>query len=945
MVSAGTQVISRKQLASANTPPYIKEVETLIEVALTKASSATSKEQKRTVKVPDLERALGILEKNSSGSPPVEHLLALAEVHWELENSKESIAFLKEAIQLAPKDARPYGLLGRYLMNKGLRDQAMNFLDRAIALDPGDVQSKKLRERAARQARKSYTVVVNAQDLAKSASDKKKNKAAAGKAEATRLLDVDALRAEQALEQAAAVEDAVENQLDDALAKLLATDLSGADVGILKPESSSASKAGRLVKTLVVFGMIGIIGMLNGAVFQRARPKSGPVSQTLLEKAIFQATPKSLIDAEARIIQDPEMGNATQRALVSALLYADFGHDLLHLDTAVEALSTLKDAEKKSPAGLLLRALVQRADDAEKDASLDDELQKAKLRQVEADDVLIAMARAERHAQRGDLSAATFALADQALSAQSSPRALVQLARYEAARGNLALTRSYIAHGLKMFPEHAPLLAMGLLLEDNRPLPTKKSKGKKAKAPKPTPTALTGTAKKADALLENLDIEGEDAALVALVHGALQFARGDDAKSGPLFGIVKRRGKNSAPLLNGLVETYLLRVQPDKAMSLLDDGSSLVDSSIPLLANAARAKLLNGLPDKPLRTLRSFSEPGIDGTDIVFPGGRFVFDPLRHPVPLRAQFDARYFPEAAVNHALDKRSLTPSVARRRLRNVADLKLAEILLAQGGDDNMERAEDHLKRVRKNGGDNQPEYYLVEARLYRMKGESPEALESIEAALDLQSDDPRVVLAAASIHLEGGNAKSALKALNGLREVGVRSPQEAALRSRALVMRGDLDDADRVLKEGRTFAPRDAALQQSELHLMFAQGNIVDARRSAKRLLRKKPGVARAMAERDPLLAGLLIVEEQKEDLALGALAELSTRAPDNVAPMVLRAVLLEKRDADEAKKLWQSVAERTTGPLADLALENAGEAPRAGKKKKKKKKKRRGRRRR
>ncbi|MCP4500195.1 MAG: hypothetical protein GY822_09575 [Deltaproteobacteria bacterium] len=961
MVSVGTQVISRKQLASANTPPYIKDVEVLLEVALQKSATATNKEQKRTIKIPDLEKALGILESSSSEHPPVEHLLALAEVHWELENSKESIAFLKKAITLAPKDARPYALLGRYLLNKGLRDQALNFLDRAIVLDTTDVQSKKLRERAARQARKSYTVVVNAQDLAKGPEKKDKASKQEQKAEATRLLDIDALRAEQALEQVAADEGSENAVIDKALSALLGASLSNADTALLLPDEKWSGTATKFLKTAIVFMLVGFISLVGGAVFQRARPKTEVKFGNEVQEALFKSSPKSLLTADAMMIQNEKLGMPQERALVYALLYADFGKDLLHLDTAVEGLEKLDDKQRQTPEGLLLRALVQQSGDAKEDKGLDADIEKSLQKPTHKGRSFEAMARVERLKQRGDQALSIEVLSNAALVEDAAPRSLLLLAKLEAAIGNLPLAKSYISHGLKRHPAHAPFLSFGLLLWGTHEPATEKEEPKKKKAKNDDSKGsekkeLTASEKEfarlgaqIEVLLEENTLKDEDAAMVAVVYGTLILAMGDDVKSGSLMEYGRRGAKENAAILNTLSDFYLLAVLPEKAVDLLEDGATLVDGSVPLLANLTRAKLLKGLPDKPLRTLRGFSKPHIDGTDIVLLGGRFAFDPMKTPIALRAHFDARYFPESAINHALDKQGLTPSIAERRLRNVADLKLAEILISKGTEeDSVAKAEAHLRRVRKNNGDNQPEYYLVLARLHRLEGDDAAVLEAIGAALDLESDDPRVVLAAARLQLENQNYSATLRCMKGLKETDLRSPQEASLRARALIGLGKLDAADEVIRNSSVYAKQEPTLLQSSIHLLFTRGNLGDARRETRKLVRAKPTTARAMAERDPLLAALLIAEEEKESRALAKLVALSELHKDHVGPKALQAMLLEKSAPDEAKALWAEVADRSSGGLAELARERANLADDGKSSKnirKKKRKKRKGRRRR
>ena len=86
------------------------------------------------------------------------YLLLKAETHWELVQPVDAIGALKLAIQKNPRHAGAYALLGKYLLNKGLPEQALNFLDRAIALDPSLTAAKRIRNRAERQKQKNTRV-------------------------------------------------------------------------------------------------------------------------------------------------------------------------------------------------------------------------------------------------------------------------------------------------------------------------------------------------------------------------------------------------------------------------------------------------------------------------------------------------------------------------------------------------------------------------------------------------------------------------------------------------------------------------------------------------------------------------------------------------------------------------------------------------------------------
>jgi tetratricopeptide (TPR) repeat protein len=350
----GTQVVPRKKLAGSGAPPYVAEAEALLE--------------KR-----EFAAALAVLEQGAKDGPkPIEALLAFAEAHWELVHPKESIDFLKEAIQKAPKDARPFAQLGRYLLYKGLRDQAMNFLDRAIALDPNDPETKKLRERAALNKKKAYTVVANAADFTAALGEKKPQGATRmHKKEATRFLSVDPAKAAEELAKA---ESGAAEEMDRALAALLGADLLGVDAKLLKPEAATSS-AGGTVRTVIAFVVVALSGLLVGGLAFHFGPKGG-VDPDDVPALVARDTLTSLrraVDLTAGAEDASQNGVA---ALAHALLLVEHGGDLGMLERAEQLLGA-DAAQKKSPAGLYARALIKRHPRAETDADLDDDLAKA----------------------------------------------------------------------------------------------------------------------------------------------------------------------------------------------------------------------------------------------------------------------------------------------------------------------------------------------------------------------------------------------------------------------------------------------------------------------------------------------------------------------------------------------------------------------------------------
>lgn len=966
MARPGTQLVNRKALASASTPPYIKEVEALLESALQKSADAKSKEQKRTIKIPDLEKALGILNENAgTGQPNVEHLLALAEVNWELENAKESIAFLKEAIQLAPKDARPYGLLGRYLLNKGLRDQAMNFLDRAIQLDPDDHASRRLRDRAARQANKSYTVVVNAADLAAGAApaDAKAKAPAKKRAEATRLLDVDALKAGAVLEEA---DVQLQNEVDAALAALLGVSMTKADVSILEGQSKKKG-AGGVLRAGCAFIVLAMMGLALGGVAWQLRPRTETRFGTPVQQALGDATAEGLDkfmkDAKAGAIKPtPE-----QLALAHAFLYADHGGDLLQYDDTVEALfppagrtpRSVSEEGLKSPEALLSRALVQAGTPRPKDATLDADLEAAPTPPGIFEQSWLQMARAERAFQRNQIDRAIDLLDDVALKKNAPPRAIVELARAYALKGEVDVAQGLLEHLWRTFPNHAPSLSLGVALAVDLLV---KDRPKDAEdIPPQTPLE-----KRIIEAFEGKKIEGRDAAQIALVIAATHAARGDDKEDsaqpnekviGKMMTRVNVPATEDPALLSHLVELYLLRVQPPKAQALLVSGARLENRKVDLIINKVRAKLLGDLPQKALITLRAFTKSDIESGRLQLPGGALELSPRNRPFPYTPTFDPRYFPEREISNAIDVSDPIPNVVDNLLKNVADLKLVEILLLREERDKAEReenlaaAEKKLQAVVENRGDNNPRYYLFKAQLLRAQGNKSGAREAIEDALNIESRDPRILVAAARIQFENGDTRAGLKSLGMLEDEKFKSPTALLLRAQAL-RKGD-DKARQLLRQAADLAPGNVALMRELIALDIDAGDFDSASKLAIKL---NDAVADEEAMKEDPVAQALVAratftrKKVKDADKAAALAQVEALAKANPKEPAVLIVAGDAKagagDTEAANTFYSAAAKAARGkPLADVANARMGdgEAP-APEKKPRGRKRRRGRRR-
>jgi tetratricopeptide (TPR) repeat protein len=901
-----TQVIHRNKLA-AEGPSYVAEAMGLLE--------------KR-----DYQAARSRLEAGlATGGRSVEALLGLAEAFWDdpdtkSRDPKRSIDHLKEAIQLAPKDARPYALLGRYLLSKGLRDQALNFLDRAIQLDPKDGASRRLRDRASLQKKKAYTVVYNPND----ADEKKpapgapqKSLAQQHKREATRFLQLDPKRAAEELEKA---EHGEQKSLDRALAALLGAALLKADVTILEGGAGRRS-GGSIVRTAIAFFFVVAAGLGTGALLQRVAPTApGEGGLLALVRADSASSLQRAIESAASVETPDDIALA---ALAHALLLVDHGADEGHLQTADDQLAMLDSAGKRLPTALLARALVATRPLAETDNTLDDHLKEAADSPRRAGSPWLLMARAERARTKGNGTLASELLARAALGADAPPRALYELARGYAARGELGVAEDLFNRLLERHPRHPRGHASAVLLAA-----MELSRGQR-EDDKPR-IASSRAVKRALKALDEGPLEPDDAAPVALAIAALASATGETVLVGQMLQRTQERGVGSRypGLLAHTAQLILLDVGDfSKAESALSDALSTFPGEIDLLVERTRTRVAKGLSGDRIRRLRTNAKRALNDDELDLPLGHFEISFAQRYLPLVARFDARYFPEEAIRSALDVKGITSQAAERRLAVVANLKLAEIALAQG---DLGDAADRVKLAKKDAPSD-PEVHLTEALVQARQGNAVRARDAIEEALRIAPDDPRILLAAGRLQLEAGDSAAARRSLGRVEGTGFISPAALSLSARLAAKDGRVDAARDLLRRARELAPTDPTVLVATLLLEHETHDLQAAYGAAQQLDRSLGAGADRFAEASFPVQTYLAwarAEGPRVQESLDALEDiLEERSGFAEAHYARGRVLAAKGDVDASRAAFTEAQKLAgAGPVADAARLALGGAP-------------------
>ena len=890
---AKTMLISKKMLEGANNPPFVQDALKMIEAGDFVAARGKLE--------------AGIADKNAR---PIEAMLALASAYWDdpdqrARDPKKSIEYLKEAIDLSPKDARPYALLGRYLLAKGLRDQALNFLDRAIQLDPDNADARRLRDRASLQKKKQYTVVAKASDFTEQKS--KKKGAGVGKAEgfkkqATRLLKLEDVSGAAAELEKAKVGAGAE--IDVALSALLGAELVKADQKLLESKGSRG-RGVAILRTLIAFVVIGIVGLALGGLVSRVMPeaKGSPEEQLVQKLRADRASTLDQVLSESLDLEGDAAGSAL--ALANALLTFEHGADEDHLKNAEEAIKNLDAKGRQLPLALLARALLTQWELADGDPELKNDLERAVAAEGTRDDPWILQAAALRAPERD----VRIRLLSRAAFVEDPPlRALHELAREHAAQGEADLAIDLIERIWKKEPAHGRSLATAVLLAA--------TSGENAKSKE------TETEKRVLKIFDDTEVPAVDLVPAALALTAVADARENNEIAGPM----RERAEDTETLSSfpGLMSNFahltMLEVADfTETRALLESGIDRFPNEVVLRIDLTRAKVLASLPDQRVRQLRAGANPKIDGKRLVLPLGNFAVNFSANPLPWRPNFDSRFFPEEAISGAMAIKGLTAAAAERRLAVVANIKLAEVALG-GGD--LETATKYVERALEESPTN-PEVHLTRALIAARNNQRAAARDSIEEARRVAPDDPRILLAAARMQLAAGDTRAAKKALARLDDEGYLSPTALVVAAELALTRGDLDAAEKSLQKTRAFgAEQDTQVLAAHVKVAGAKGDVAAGVRAVKKLRKTTSDFARITDSSKVVRAFALRVsaEEDKED-ALTKLDPLTRdKATKSLARMLVADIEAASGNKEKAAEILVSVIEDGAGPVVAGAKE-------------------------
>ncbi|MEW5852042.1 MAG: tetratricopeptide repeat protein [Myxococcota bacterium] len=764
----------------------------------------------------------------------LEGLLYLAEAHWEQVNAKEAVDNLKKAIQVAPKDSRPYALLGRYLLLKGLREQAVKFLEQAVALNPDDAESRKQLDRTRNLIKRGYKKVEAAPGAVVSQEAKK---------EATRMVSLEQVKAgalDAPAAGAATAEPALgQVDLDKALQSLLSAGVLPLDVNQAKQGQTSSGAGLRIASTIVVFSFAVLAGVPAG--FLVHKKLSASKTGTPLQRAyalLREDAPSSYVQA-ADILDKVNSGSpefeAAQplMALALAVRAADLGGGDYFRESAERALNAV--GEEGSPglrtaAALLARHLVA-SHGGKKDAALEEDLKKAL--EEHPEDAWLDVVVGRMAEDKGDDAAAAEAYRKAHRKDPTLPLALHSLARAHARLGDEKEARALAERLVKLSPNHGPGVILGLFTSHA------------------DDTARATFEKAAQSLLDSKATHPDMAARVAMGLALSAYLRGQEDKAGPFL---ERAASMTDEVPQALAEVARVRLamgDVDKALSLFQKAAEKEEAEVAFHKDVVRASAAAARGQEWVREVKAQFKAKSEFPVLRLPFGNVVVRPGAI-TPWETLLHARYFPEGEIAAALDVPDLSPRAAMLRLRAVGAVVRADALVMQG---KAREAKDELQKALEEAKKDAA-LMLALARAEAAAGDRTDALKHIKDAMDLNPQDPAAHLLQARVMLDDGDVAGAMKALQALDNAGFESPRASALKARALAQKGQSAAAEKELKKAAELDPTDPDVAVGAGAAAVASGDWESALRSYTGLARATPEKLPEMAKADPKAAGVI-----------------------------------------------------------------------------------------
>jgi len=858
-------------------------------------------------------------------------LLYLAEAHWEQVHPKEAVDHLKQAIQVAPKDSRPYALLGRYLLLKGLREQAVKFLEQAVTLNPEDAQSRKQLDRTRNLIKRGYKKVEAAPGVMAGTEAKK---------EATRMTRLSGAHSIVPEDGAAALP-LGSVDIEQALGALLSAALLELDVASVKAGKISSGRGLRFFGGLVVLVAALVAGIPGGFLvrkqmqFARAGTPLQQATALVSEDSVagyIQAT--ELLE---KLNEDDPDTKAAQPllALAHAVRAAELGGGSFHRERAATALEATPDALKASGAALMARHLLAAAN-GKPDTALDQELTQAL--GGAPDDAWLHLVKGRRLESSGDDGAALTTYRTAYRLAPTLPLAVHHLARAHARLGDKAEALRLVDRLLELAPNHGGAMVLGLLL----------SMGDDA--------GRAAAEARIQTLLGSNGVHPDNAAFAATALALILQSEAKGEQAAPLWVRAAGMGEDRTAGYWALGRARLAMADLEGARTLIGRAVEKDESDLRFHKDLARAEVTAARGPEWLAHMKAtFKE------DTLFPTLRFPLGTVHvhvgSVVPLETVLDSSVMPDAEIAAALDVPELGTLAAIRKVNAVKVSLVADAMVARGlGKDAIDAVKEALTDNKRD-----VELLLALARTQASLQQWEDAQKTVQAILTEQEAEPRALLQQAILQVATGEGAEALRTLTQLERAGVVSPRIPVLRARAMLQKKQLVPADKELARAREQFPGDPDVMIMSAELMLQKKDWEGANAALVAVLKVDPQRAETSIRAQPLLLpamGRALAEAGHAEQAVGLLQKLVVAQPDDGDALFAlgmaqaaagqqepaRLSLQKFLDWADPKDVRRGVAERALNPVPPT--ENAAgtaetpektEAPGKEKAEKKKKK--------
>ena len=677
-----------------------------------------------------------MLQASDAGSEQdPEFLLLKAEIHWDLVQPQDAIGALKLAIQKNPRHAGAYALLGKYLLNKGLPEQALNFLDRAIALDPNLAEAKRIRNRAERQKQKKYASL-SSHAAAQLDSPARKSNQSNERKEVTRQF---ILNPGDSLEQVEENLKTTDAALDEAFKLLLGAHTVGA-----KSESNSTSQTGmnRLFSMLIavaVFSFLGVSVGVGGSFIVET------ISIQTAEQALFSELEEDnapnlnnvLRQAQLLLAQDTKKESEvlSAQALAHYLLWRDHLDGLNHLERSAELVESLDTQGLNSPYGLLIRAYFIADQSAEVSSleTIDDDLRAALDTESPHPYTYLAAALLEP-----DISKKTQHLQKGIITQPASiPRLRYALAKWLYPT-QASKSRALLEENLQYHPSHTPSRLSWMAMQ-YQATPQSFEMDQKG-----SPSVVQSTNKIFTLVSQNRNIQD-----YADEHGLHSDA--------------------STIILDAYLQLFNLKYE--KATKAIDLALELLPEHPHLVALRSRTILAASLPPLGQAFLENYPQFSTTKVFLYGPIGTMQLAPFQAAFPFRFTFDETLFPENLLSYMTRKdkagekglyRTLQITEKQQTIHNAllfSDIEKAIMLYEQMYQSHEDRPETHLARF---------ELALAQRNKNKINNSLKEVLLKLRG-------EPAVYLQAASLLLEHGYPDKSSRVIKTFLEQGFVSPK--------------------------------------------------------------------------------------------------------------------------------------------------------------------------